>query len=157
MPLFETVTDLIEGAETLRRRPLWRHRGRRPAGSAACGCVRFRGSSLSPKSYFWGGCITGRRSGDRIRDLLQPALPIPQLSCVALRGLGAGATTMATLCRALAVLDEITRLKRSDAILCEVANWRISTEFDGPMGLGAALSLALAPALHQAILRRIRC
>ena len=35
---------------------------------------------------------------------------------------------MATVCRALAVLDEIARLKQSDAILCEVANWRISRE-----------------------------
>jgi hypothetical protein len=39
----------------------------------------------------------------------------------------AAQTSMGSLCRALAVLDEIARLKQSDALLCEVENSRIST------------------------------
>gem|GEM_PF-788058 len=35
-------------------------------------------------------------------------------------------TSIGTLRRALAVLEEVARLKRSDALLCNVATWRIS-------------------------------
>ncbi len=35
-------------------------------------------------------------------------------------------TSIATVRRALAVLDEVARLKGSDALLCNVASWRIS-------------------------------
>jgi hypothetical protein len=35
-------------------------------------------------------------------------------------------TPLPTLRRALDVLDEIARLKRSDALLCDVGNWRVS-------------------------------
>lgn len=35
-------------------------------------------------------------------------------------------TSIGTLRRALAVLDEVARLKQSDALLCHVASWRIS-------------------------------
>ena len=35
-------------------------------------------------------------------------------------------TGLATVRRALEVLDYIAELKRSDALLCDVANWRIS-------------------------------
>ncbi len=34
--------------------------------------------------------------------------------------------TLATFRRALTVLDEVARLKRTDAILCDAWNWRIS-------------------------------
>jgi hypothetical protein len=37
-------------------------------------------------------------------------------------------TKLRTVCRALEALDAIARIKRSDAILCDVANWRISRE-----------------------------
>lgn len=37
-------------------------------------------------------------------------------------------TSMKSLTRALDVLDYIARLKRSDALLCDVGNWRISTK-----------------------------
>lgn len=35
-------------------------------------------------------------------------------------------TSVATVRRGLTVLDEVARLKRSDALLCNVASWRIS-------------------------------
>ena len=41
---------------------------------------------------------------------------------------------MATLRLGLAVLDEIARLKQSDALLCQVSNWRISAELLGRAG-----------------------
>jgi hypothetical protein len=37
-------------------------------------------------------------------------------------------TSMATLIRASAVLDEIARLKQSDALLCDVASGRVTTK-----------------------------
>jgi hypothetical protein len=37
-------------------------------------------------------------------------------------------TSFATVVRALDLLDEIARLKRSDALLCDVGNWRIGTK-----------------------------
>lgn len=37
-------------------------------------------------------------------------------------------TTLATICRVLKTLDRIAELKRSDALLCDVANWRLSSE-----------------------------
>lgn len=36
-------------------------------------------------------------------------------------------TQLSTICRTLEALDEIARLKRSDAILCDAGNWRLST------------------------------
>ncbi|HJT36543.1 MAG TPA: hypothetical protein VJ783_31260 [Pirellulales bacterium] len=35
-------------------------------------------------------------------------------------------TTLATFRGALAVLDQVARLKKTDAIVCDAANWRIS-------------------------------
>ncbi len=37
-------------------------------------------------------------------------------------------TGFSSLARALDVLDEIARLKRSDALLCDVGNWRIGAK-----------------------------
>lgn len=42
--------------------------------------------------------------------------------------LSARDTSMKSLTQGLAVVDEIARLKRSDAILCDVGNWRITTK-----------------------------
>ena len=67
----------------------------------------------------------------------------------------ASETSLGSLARALDVLDYIARLKHSDALLCEAANWRVSTNVHGPLGVGAALPVALAQALHQALLRRL--
>ena len=40
----------------------------------------------------------------------------------------ASGTSLGSLARALDVLDYIARLKHSDALLCEAANWRVSTK-----------------------------
>ncbi|MGO8691665.1 MAG: hypothetical protein ACLQLG_18755 [Thermoguttaceae bacterium] len=126
MPLFQTVTDLAEGAETLRRRPygvievadgrLWRVR-LRPWPKIAS----------APEAMLLGGMYHRNRSGDRVR--LYYNQPWRFRNFLVLRyAVSARQTTMATVCRALAVLDEIARLKRSDAILCDVGNWRITTK-----------------------------
>jgi len=46
----------------------------------------------------------------------------------------ARAASFASLARALDVLDYIAGLKRSDALLCDASNWRISTKLLGRWG-----------------------
>jgi hypothetical protein len=126
MPLFEAVTDLTEGAETLRRRPY----GFIEVADGRLRRIRLRPFPrivFVPEVILLGGLYHRHRPGDRIRIYYNQ--PRRFRNFLVLRyAVSARATTMATLCRALAVLDEIARLKQSDAILCEVANWRISRE-----------------------------
>ncbi len=63
-------------------------------------------------------------------------------------------TTLATFQRGLAVLDEIARLKRSDAILCDVCNLRISDRLLARWGWQPQRQ-PLAPPLHQTLLGRL--
>ena len=75
----------------------------------------------------FGGLHHRCRRGDRIRIYYNQ--PRRFRNFLVLRyAVSARETSMATLCRALAALDEIARLKQSDAILCEASNWRISRE-----------------------------
>lgn len=131
-PLFETVTDLIEGSEVLRRRPY---------GVIEVATGRFRGVVLRPFSkvisapeiLLFGGLFHAHRSGDRLR--LYYNQPRRFRNFLVLKYVvSARQTGMGTLTRALAVLDEIARLKRSDALLCDVGNWRISTRLMGRWG-----------------------
>ncbi len=126
MPLFETVTDLTDGAEILRRRAY---------GVIEVADGRFRRLVLrpfpkiisAPEILLFGGWYHRHRSGDRL--LLYYNQPRRFRNFLALRYVvSARHTRMGTLTRALAVLDEIARLKRSDALLCDVGNWRISTK-----------------------------
>jgi hypothetical protein len=125
VPLFENVTNLIEGAGVLLRR---RH------GVIEVADGRFRRILLRPFPKFASGpevLLLGNwrhryQRGDRI--LLYYSQPWRFPNFLALKyALSARDTSMRTLCRALDVLDEIARIKRSDALLCDVGNWRIST------------------------------
>ena len=60
--------------------------------------------------------------------LLQPALAMPNFLALAY-ALSARETSMRTVRVGLDVLDEIARLKTSDALLCDAGNWRISQRF----------------------------
>ena len=125
LPLFETVTDLCEGAETLARRPY---------GVIELSEGQFRRVVLRPfpkiisvpEIRLFGGWYHRHRPGDRM--WLYYNQPRSCRNFLVLKYVvSARQTTMKTICRAVAVLDEIARLKRADALLCDVSNWRIST------------------------------
>jgi len=131
-PLFEIVTDLEAEAEVLRRR---RYGVIEVAGG------RFRRVVLrplpkiisAPEILLLGGAYHRYRSGDRLRLYYNQPRRFPNF--LALKYVvSTRNTTMGTLTRALAALDEIARLKRSDALLCDVGNWRITTRLIGRWG-----------------------
>jgi len=124
LPLFETVTDLASGAEVLRRRAY---------GVIEVVDGRFRRVLLrpfpkvvsAPKILLFGGWHHRHRGGDRV--LLYYNQPGRFRNFLVLRYMVSSRQTgFGTCSRALAVLDEIARIKRSDALLCDVGNWRIS-------------------------------
>lgn len=123
-PLFETVTDLAFGVDTLRRRRYGvievRH-GRLVA-------VRLRPfpKLLSlPEVYPVRWRYHGRGPADRC--LLYYNQPWRHHQFLSLKYVVSTAgATLATFRRALDTLDEIARIKQSDALLCDAANLRIS-------------------------------
>jgi hypothetical protein len=132
MRLFQTTTDLIEGAEMLRRRRY---------GVIEVVEGRFRRVLLrpfpkiisAPEILLLGHWHHRRRSGDRILLYYNQPRRFPNFLALTY-AVSARNTTMKTLCRALGVLDEIARLKQSDALLCDAGNWRISTRLLGRWG-----------------------
>jgi hypothetical protein len=125
MALFETVTDLTAGAELLRRRP---------HGVIEVLDGQFRRVLLrpfpkivsAPGILLIGGWKHRSLCGDSIRLFYNQ--PRRFHSFLVLKyAESARQTSVKTLTRALAVLDEIARLKRSDALLCDAANGRITT------------------------------
>jgi hypothetical protein len=124
MPLFESVTDLVQGADTLR--------GRR-YGVIEVADGRFRRVVLRPfpkvaaglEVVISGGWKHTRQTGDRI--WLYYNQPRRFSNFLVLKyAVSARQTSTGSLSRALAVLDEIARLKGSDALLCDAGNGRIS-------------------------------
>jgi hypothetical protein len=125
--LFETVTDLYLQADSLARR--------------AYGMIEMRDGVLRrivlrpfPKyvsifeALFWGNFCHRRLPGDRLRLYYnQPRLHPNYLSLK--YAVSSRETSLASMLGALAVLDEIARVKRSDAILTDAANFRISDRF----------------------------
>jgi len=80
-----------------------------------------------PEISLFGGWHHGRRPGDRC--LLYYDQPRRFPNFLAIKYLvSARGTAWGTLRRVSEALDEIARLKRADALLCTVANARISTE-----------------------------
>jgi hypothetical protein len=127
VPLFETVTDLYRQAETIKRRPY---------GVIEMSDGRLQRVVLRPfpkyvslfEALFWGGFCHRRFPGDRLRLFYnQPRLHPNYLSLK--YAVSSRDTTMATMLGALSALDEIARIKGSDAILTDAANFRISDRF----------------------------
>ena len=123
-PWFETVADLISGADALRHR--------------SYGVIECREGRLSqvrlrpfpkiasvPGIFLFGNWFHRLWPGDRFWLYYNQPLRFPRF-LVLRYVVSTRATTFATCLRSLEVLDEVARLKRSDAILCDVANWRIS-------------------------------
>ena len=131
-PFFEAVFDLTAGAETLRRRPY----GVIEAADGAFHEVRIRPfpeNRLGP-----GGDVPRRLAASLLRRrphlaLLQSAAAISQFPRFALRRLQPGHQPGDRWPRVEA-LDEIARLKQSDALLCDAGNWRISAKLLDRLG-----------------------
>jgi hypothetical protein len=127
MHFFETVTDLDHGAEVLRRRRF---------GIIVVEDGQFRRIVLRPwpkilvgPEVLWlGRWMHQRRGGDRVILYYNQPLRFSNFLTLAY-ALSACETSMKSVRVCLEVLDEIARLKRSDALLCDASNWRISERF----------------------------
>ena len=124
MPLFETVTDIDAEADVVRRRRY-----------GVVKVVRGRFVAIHmrpfPKVFAWPELVPVHRRyharGPDDRCLLYFNQPWRFPNFLALRYVvSAAGTRLATFRGALTVLDAIARIKRSDALLCDVANTRIS-------------------------------
>ena len=125
-PWFETVTDLEEGAEVL---------GRRAYGVIEAAQGRFRRVLLRPfpkiislpDVLLLGGWHHRHHRRDQCLLYYNRPWRFPNFLVVKYVVSGRG-TRYSSFRRVLDVLDEIARLKRTDALLCELANGRISGE-----------------------------
>ncbi len=132
LPFFETAFDLAAAAETLRRRPYG-------VIVAADGQVRevrirpFPKIASVPEAMFLGGWRHRFCAGDRL--WLYYNQPRRFRNFLVLRYIVSNRdTSLATAGRALEALEEIARLKRSDALLCDAGNWRISAKLLDRLG-----------------------
>jgi hypothetical protein len=127
MPLFDTITDLSRGADVLRRRRY---------GLIVVERGQFQRVELRPwpkilvgPEVLWlGRWMHQRRGGDRVILYYNHPWRFPNFLTLAY-AISARETSMRSVRVTLEVLDEIARLKRSDALLCDAGNWRISERF----------------------------
>jgi len=125
--LFNTVTDLHAQADVIARRPY--------------GVIEMRDGRLHrivlrpfPKyvslfeALFWGDFCHRRTAGDRLRLYYNQPRRYPNYLSLKY-AVSARDTSLASMLGAMAVLDEIARIKGSDAILTDAANFRISDRF----------------------------
>ena len=131
-PWFETIDDLLTGAETLARRPY----GVIEVVDGRFQRVRIRPwpkITTAPGIMLLGNWYHDHFSGDRLWIYYNQ--PRRHRNFLALKYMvSTRHTTVGTVSRSLDVLDEIARLKRSDAILCDVGNWRITPKVVGRWG-----------------------
>ena len=124
MRLFETVTDLRRQADVIRRRRY---------GVIEMADERLQRIVLRPwpkkitllELWLRGERCHSQRRGNR--SWLYYNQPLGHSNFLAFTyGVSAAQTTLATVRGALVVLDEIARIKATNAIVCEVTNARIS-------------------------------
>lgn len=120
---FETVTDLEDGAETLRRRRY---------GVIEISAGRLVGVHLRPWPKFvslisvlWGQWYHRHVGGDRMWLYYNQPHAYPNFLALKF-AVSARGTSWATAHRALKALDEIAQIKSSDALLVDAANFRLS-------------------------------
>jgi hypothetical protein len=127
MPLFTTITDLARDADVLRR-----HRfGLIEVTDGRLQCIRLRPWPkilVGPEVLWLGRWLHQRRGGDRIVLYYNQPWRFPNYLALAY-ALSARETSIRSIRVGLETLDEIARLKKSDALLCDVGNWRISERF----------------------------
>jgi hypothetical protein len=123
-PIFQIVTDLHAQAETLRA-------GRHGVIEVVNGRLQqvrlrpFRKIVSLPEVMFWGDFYHRHRPGDRCRLFYDQVRGQPNYLCVKYV-LSGRDTTLASLHGAMRVLDEIARIKGTDAVVSEAFNIRIS-------------------------------
>jgi hypothetical protein len=126
-PLFETITDFAVGEEKLVRRRY---------GVIEMVGGRFKAIRLRPFPKFvtapgimiFGNAFHQNKATDRL--WLYYNQPLGHSNFLVLKYVVSGKNSpYSSLVRALDVLDEIARLKNSDALLCDVANWRVDPKF----------------------------
>ena len=124
MPLFETLTDLQRDTDILRRRPY---------GVIEIVDDQFRAVHLRPwpklvsvAEILWRGSkFHHQKPGNRC--LLYYNQPLRFCDFLTLKYVvSTSEATFKTFRRSLIVLEEIARIKGSDALLCEASNLRIS-------------------------------
>jgi len=131
-PLFEIATDPHAQADVLRARS----HGVIEVRDGRLRRVRLRPFpkivSL-PEIMLLGEQYHRRRAGDRCLLFYDQPRRFPNFLSLKYV-LSARDTTLASIRTALRALDEIARLKGSDAIVCDVFNWRISERLLGRLG-----------------------
>ncbi|HKD38375.1 MAG TPA: hypothetical protein VKB78_16290 [Pirellulales bacterium] len=126
MKLFETITDLAAGADVIRRRRY----GIIEASNGGFVAIHFRPwpKWASIPEMLWGQRRHGRSAVDRCRLYFNQPVRFPNFLAVPYIVSGRG-TSLATFYAAIDVLDNIARTKRTDALLADVLNLRISDRF----------------------------
>ncbi len=125
--LFETVVDIDGNHETIRRRAY---------GMIEIRNERFHSLQFRPWPKIgsiveaaWAGGW-GKKSIDKNRCLLFFSQPILHRNYLTLNYVVSNLyTSMTTALLSLSVLDQVAAIKRSDAILCDITNARISDRF----------------------------
>lgn len=82
-------------------------------------------SLAGPLDLAWGEIVHNTLPGDRAWLYFNQPRGLDQFLSLKFL-MSTRQATLATLREALEVLDEIAAIKRSDAIVCDAANWRIS-------------------------------
>ena len=119
----EIATDVNDDAEILRRRCF----GVIEVQDGQLVSIRLRPwpKLVSIAGVAWGQWHHAHVPGDRLRLYYNQPFRCPNFLALKF-AISARHTTLATMHRALATLDEIARIKRSDALLCDAANFRLS-------------------------------
>jgi len=132
MPLLDSVTDLSRDADTLRRRRY----GVIEVLDGQFHKVYLRPWPkilVGPEVLWFGKWLHDRRRGDRLLLYYNHPWRFPKFLALAY-ALSARNTTMRSVRVGLEALDAIARLKRCDALLSDVGNWRISQRFMQRLG-----------------------
>jgi hypothetical protein len=129
---FETITDLQQGSQTLRVRRY----GMIEARNGVFYRVRLRPYpkvASIPGISLIGGWYHRHRREDRCLLYYNQPKRCPNFLVVKYF-VSARNTQVGTIRRTIEALDEIARIKLSDAILCDAANWRLSTAIMARLG-----------------------
>ena len=122
-PLFESVTDLNSQPDALNLR---RHGVIEAVDGRFCRVLlRPFPKMVSIPEVLLGGWLRRRRRGNRCLLFYDQPRRFPSFLSVKYI-VSSRETTYGTCCRVLEALDEIARIKGTEALLASVANWRIS-------------------------------
>jgi hypothetical protein len=129
---FETINDLRRGREALQGRRYGVIEAREGAFYRILLRPYPKIGSI-PEAVVVGGWYHRHGHADRCLLYYNQPKRFPNF-LVAKYFLSASATSLGTIRRVLEALDEIARIKGSDAILCDAANWRLSTAIMARLG-----------------------